>query len=131
MRYREIAPSPAFADSIECFWSTVAEAGETTHRVSPDGCADIVLSSNGPMLVGAMTAFQDVQTGGVTVGLASTTSYLERQVASSSKLAVGDCVAAFGTADSTGAVSATSVQITPSSGGTCTTGFGGGGSTNG
>src|ERR1700723_3296847 len=69
MRYREIAPSPAFADSIECFWSTVAEAGETTHRVSPDGCADIVLSSNGPMLVGAMTAFQDVQTGGVTVGV--------------------------------------------------------------
>jgi len=69
MRYCEIAPSPAFADSIECFWSTAAEAGETTHRVSPDGCADIVLSSDGPMLVGAMTAFQDVSNCGVTVGV--------------------------------------------------------------
>ena len=69
MRYCEIAPSPAFADSIECFWSTAAEAGETTHRVAPDGCADIVLSSDGPMLVGAMTAFQDVSNCGVTVGV--------------------------------------------------------------
>jgi AraC-like DNA-binding protein len=69
MRYREIAPSPAFAQSIECFWTTVPEPGETAHRVTPDGCADVVLSSDGLILVGAMTEFQDVASSGVTTGV--------------------------------------------------------------
>jgi AraC-like DNA-binding protein len=69
MRYREIAPSPAFTESIECFWSTVPEPGETAHRVTPDGCADVVLSSGGLILVGAMTGFQDVASLGVTTGV--------------------------------------------------------------
>ena len=68
MRYREIAPSPAFAESIECFWTIAAEPGEA-HRVTPDGCADIVLSPSGLMLVGAMTAFQDVASDGITIGV--------------------------------------------------------------
>ena len=69
MRYREIAPSPAFAEAIECFWMTEAEPGDATHRVAPDGCADIILSPGGLVLVGAMTAFQDVASGAITTGV--------------------------------------------------------------
>jgi hypothetical protein len=41
-------------------------------------------------------------------------------------LAVGDCVSAFGSASTTGAVTATTVRITSTGGKTCTAGFGGG-----
>ena len=61
----------------------------------------------------------------VKIALASSTTYTEGQSAASSALAVGDCVTATGSDDSTGAVSATSVHITSTGGKTCTTGFGG------
>jgi hypothetical protein len=54
----------------------------------------------------------------------STTTYAEDQTAAASNLAVGDCVTAGGSSDSTGAVSATNVRITSTGGQTCTTGFG-------
>jgi AraC-like DNA-binding protein len=70
--YREIAPSSAFADTIECFW-TLRHIGPTpAHRVLPDGCADIVLSGDGPLqAVGSMTRYQDIEQSGaaLTVGV--------------------------------------------------------------
>jgi AraC-like DNA-binding protein len=55
--YRELAPSPQLAAAIECFW-----LGHTTggpHRVSPDGCADILFTGGRLQLVGPMTVWQD------------------------------------------------------------------------
>jgi hypothetical protein len=60
----------------------------------------------------------------VKVKITSSTTYSENQAAASANLAVGDCVTAAGSADSTGAVSATTVRITSTGGQTCTTGFG-------
>ena len=45
------------------------------------------------------------------------------QTAASTDLAVGDCVSAFGPAATNGAVTATTVRITATSG-TCSSGFG-------
>ena len=60
----------------------------------------------------------------VKVKTTSSTTYSENQAAASTNLAVGDCVTAAGSSDSTGAVSATTVRITSTGGQTCTTGFG-------
>jgi hypothetical protein len=69
----------------------------------------------------------------LTVDLGSSTTYTETRTAAAANLAVGDCVTASGTTDSTGAVAASTVRITSTGGQTCTTGFGGfgGGSPNG
>jgi hypothetical protein len=64
----------------------------------------------------------------VKVKTTSSTTYSENQSAASTNLAVGDCVTAAGSSDSTGAVSATTVRITSTGGQTCTTGFGRGAS---
>lgn len=68
MRYREISPPPAFAASIECLWR-LDPGDRGFHRVTPDGCADIVFSNAGAVAVGAMTAFQDVASQGVSMGV--------------------------------------------------------------
>ena len=57
----------------------------------------------------------------------SSTPLSATQSVAASALAVGDCVSAFGPAASNGAVSATTVRITSTGGGTCTGGFAGGG----
>jgi Domain of unknown function (DUF5666) len=70
----------------------------------------------------------------VTIGLQGSTTYSETQSAGASALAVGDCVTAVGSSDTTGAVTARSVRITSTGGKTCSSGFGGfggGGSANG
>lgn len=64
------------------------------------------------------------KTATVKVKTTSSTTYSENQAAASTNLAVGDCVTAAGSSDSTGAVSATTVRITSTGGQTCTTGFG-------
>jgi AraC-like DNA-binding protein len=56
--YREIAPSAAFAGAIACFW-TLQHGDASAHRVTPDGCADILLSAGRLDVVGAMTRYQD------------------------------------------------------------------------
>ena len=61
----------------------------------------------------------------VKVTTSSSTTYKESQGAASTALAVGDCVTAAGSNDSTGAVTASSVQITSTGGSSCTSGFGG------
>jgi hypothetical protein len=63
----------------------------------------------------------------ITIDLSSTTGYTKTQPAAASNLAVGDCVTATGTTDSSGAVTASSVRITSSGGQTCSTGFAGAG----
>lgn len=60
----------------------------------------------------------------VKVTVNTSTTYSERQSAASSSVAVGDCVAATGSADSTGAVTAKAIQITSTGGQTCSSGFG-------
>jgi AraC-like DNA-binding protein len=62
--YQEHAPPASLAQHVECFWSRTG-SGEATgvprsHRVMPDGCADIVLAFDGgapmaAMAVGTMT----------------------------------------------------------------------------
>ncbi len=63
--YREISAPAALADAMECCWIAVPE--RASHRVVPDGCADIVFrfQDGRPQLlaVGAMTRFEDVADG--------------------------------------------------------------------
>jgi uncharacterized protein DUF5666 len=56
----------------------------------------------------------------------SATTVAATQSAAATDLAVGDCVSAFGSAASNGAVTAMTVRITSTGGKTCTGGFGGG-----
>lgn len=58
LHYREIAPSPAWASAIECFWTLRADNESPLHRVLPDGCADILLAG-GLDAVGPMTRYRD------------------------------------------------------------------------
>jgi AraC-like DNA-binding protein len=55
--YREIAPSPRLAAAIECFW--IGHAAGGPHRVTPDGCADILFTGGDLQFVGPMTAWRD------------------------------------------------------------------------
>ena len=64
----------------------------------------------------------------ISVTLTPTTVYSETSPATPSALAVGDCVVANGSADSTGAIAARTVRITSTGGQNCpTAGFGPGG----
>jgi AraC-like DNA-binding protein len=63
--YRELAPPPHLTDTIECVWS-LRHSGKSaySHRVVPDGCADILFTSIGAratlQVVGPMTKFEDI-----------------------------------------------------------------------
>src|SRR4029079_12468832 len=61
--YREIAPAPPLAGSIECFWTLRIVEAEPLHRVLPDGCADILWTRDGDRAeiaaVGPMTTYRD------------------------------------------------------------------------
>jgi hypothetical protein len=65
------------------------------------------------------------KTSDVVVTLTSSTTFTERQSAAASDLAVGKCASSFGTADTTGAVTATSITISTPGANGCTSGFGG------
>lgn len=57
-RYVELAPGPELAPWIACYWSIrAADAADVTHRVLPDGCADLIVGVPDhpePVVVGAM-----------------------------------------------------------------------------
>src|SRR5687768_2045682 len=62
--YQEHAPPASLAQHVECFWSRTGSGAATgvsrSHRVMPDGCADIVLAFDGgvptaALAVGTMT----------------------------------------------------------------------------
>ncbi len=61
--YREIAPPPGHSHMVECFWTMRTGRGEPLHRVTPDGCADILFTRRGSQIrleaVGPMTAWRD------------------------------------------------------------------------
>jgi Domain of unknown function (DUF5666) len=59
------------------------------------------------------------------VTYSSSTTFTKVAAATSAALAVGKCVTAMGDHDSTGAVTATSIQVTDAVNGRCTGGFGG------
>jgi hypothetical protein len=60
------------------------------------------------------------------INTSKTTTVSQTQSTTSSSLAMGDCVTAFGPESSTGAVAATRVTITSTGSTTCSSGFGGG-----
>jgi len=62
-------------------------------------------------------------TTAITVRTTSSTAYRKVAAATNSALAVGKCATAFGTADDTGAIKATSIALRPKENGAC--GFGG------
>lgn len=62
MSYREHLPSPDLAPWVECYWTRIAppSRGRASHRVLPDGCADVIfdLTADGDphaLVVGPMT----------------------------------------------------------------------------
>ena len=74
--YREFAPPPRLAESVECFWISRQDAGcATSHRVLPDGCADIVYLRGRQratlQFVAPMTRYADVPqpAGTLSVGI--------------------------------------------------------------
>ncbi len=67
---------------------------------------------------------QTKKTSSVVVTLTSSTTYTQRQSASSSDLAVGKCAEARGSASTTGAISADSITISTPGANGCTAGFG-------
>ncbi len=61
----------------------------------------------------------------VTVTTTATTTYLKDAPATAADVKVGGCATAVGSADSTGAVTATSIALRPAANGACTGGLGG------
>lgn len=61
----------------------------------------------------------------VRVHTSDSTTYTAQKSSTASAVKVGHCLQAEGKADSTGAVTATSITVTPSENGACTSGFGG------
>jgi len=64
-QYCELPAQRRISDAIECFWHSLqTSASAVTHRVVPDGCADLIFvrGMGRPILqvVGPMTGFQDV-----------------------------------------------------------------------
>jgi len=57
-RYTELAPGPALAPWVECYWSIRGRvAPAVPNRVLPDGCADLIVGvagEAGPVAVGTM-----------------------------------------------------------------------------
>ncbi|MCL2515907.1 MAG: DUF5666 domain-containing protein [Microbacteriaceae bacterium] len=68
--------------------------------------------------------FQTQKTAPKTVTVDASTKYTETEKATSTALAVGQCVVAQGKADDTGAVTATAIAVSAPVNGSCTTGFG-------
>lgn len=49
-RYREYTPQPLLADMVACYWSLEVHRAPdqpVLHRILPDGCVDIIVSTNG------------------------------------------------------------------------------------
>jgi AraC-like DNA-binding protein len=76
LSYREFAPPPRLADSVECLWvMRHSEHSPVSHRVLPDGCADIIFARDSGkaslIAVGTMTRFADfpIPPGQLSVGV--------------------------------------------------------------
>jgi hypothetical protein len=104
----------------------------TSSAMTVSGFSSASLSGSRPSSKGK-TKRPSIKTTTVKVTITSSTTYRESQSAAASTLAVGDCVTAMGSSNSTGAVAASSVQISSTGAKSCTAGFfavGGSGSAN-
>lgn len=103
-------------------------SGKVT-SVGPSSMVIYGISSSGSGRSGrgsqTSTPATSVKSSNVTIGVNSSTGYTQTSSAAASSLAVGDCVTAVGSADSTGAVAARSIRIASTGGQTCSSGFGG------
>jgi AraC-like DNA-binding protein len=67
-RYTELPPGPALEPWVACYWSIrAADAAAVTHRVLPDGCADLIVGVPDhpePVIVGTMLRALVVPLGG-------------------------------------------------------------------
>ena len=73
---------------------------------------------------GTASASPTTTTGTGTITVTATTSYTRTVSATAAAAKVGLCATVQGSAGTTGAVRATSVALSPATGGTCTSGFG-------
>jgi hypothetical protein len=73
-----------------------------------------------------MTVVGDTRSGSITytVTVDPSTMYTTTGTGTVASLAVGKCVTAFGSTNSTGAVAATRIAVSPASSSGCTVGFG-------
>jgi hypothetical protein len=83
-----------------------------------------VTSTRPAAAAGSTTSGATTTTVTRTVTLDSATTYTKTEPADASALTVGKCVTALGTTDSTGAMTAGSINIRPAVDGTCSMGFG-------
>jgi AraC-like DNA-binding protein len=74
--HRELAPPAHLSDAIECIWFLrQADKSVHSHRVVPDGCADILFTRSGErallQVVGPMTKFEDypIAPGALSLGI--------------------------------------------------------------
>lgn len=86
-----------------------------------------VTSVSGDSIVISSTNPQTQAATETTVTVDGSTTYTKRTAATAAALVVGQCAVVQGSTDNKGAVTATSIAVSaPTSGSTCTTGFGGG-----
>ncbi|MGA2835605.1 MAG: hypothetical protein ABSF84_03310 [Acidimicrobiales bacterium] len=83
-----------------------------------------VTAVNGSVVTVDETDPRTQKASSVAVTLSGTTTFSTTVTATSSAIVVGQCARAVGTADSTGAVTASSLTISAPTNGTCTSGFG-------
>jgi hypothetical protein len=84
-----------------------------------------VTAVNGSAVTVSETNPQTKATTSVVVTLTASTTFTQRETASSSDLAVGKCAQARGSASTTGAITATAITISTPTANGCSSGFGG------
>jgi len=89
------------------------------------GASGLVTAVNGSAITVQQTNPSTKATTSRTVTASSTATFTEVNSVTSTALAVGQCVVARGPADSTGAITATSISLSTATANGCTTGFGG------
>jgi Domain of unknown function (DUF5666) len=90
------------------------------------GFGGFAARATGKVTASTMTVVGSTRSGPITytVSVDPSTMYTATGSGTSASLAVGKCVIAFGSTDSTGAVAATRVAVSPASSSGCTVGFG-------
>lgn len=112
--------SPTFTPTPRA--SDAPGAGQGRRAGGFGGTSGKVTSVSGSSFVVASTGFgQAATTTSVTVTTSPTTTFTTTQTATSTAVATRKCVTALGTADSTGALTATSISVRPAENGACTT----------
>ena len=123
-RFRTGAPPAGSVPNRPAAAASFGMARGKVTSVSPTALVIFGTTSSGFRGRGSTTS-TSVPDSSVTVQVNSSTRYTETQTASASDVAVNECATATGTTDSTGAVTANTIRISPAGPTGCTTGFGG------